>query len=112
MNLRNKVQLIGYLGANPEVVTLESGKKLVKFSLATNERYRNAKGDRVQETQWHSIVAWNKTADIVEKYLIKGSEIAIQGKLVNRKFEDQAGVEKQVTEIIVADLLMLGSKPK
>ena len=69
--LRNKVQLIGNLGTNPEVITLESGKKLAKFSLATNESYKNAKGEKVTETQWHNIVAWNKTADIIEKYVEK-----------------------------------------
>ena len=79
--LRNKVQLIGNLGNNPEVISLESGKKLVKFSLATNDSYKNAKGEKVVDTQWHNIIAWNKTAEIIEEYVIKGSEIAIEGKV-------------------------------
>ncbi|MGK0127855.1 MAG: single-strand DNA-binding protein, partial [Candidatus Azotimanducaceae bacterium] len=77
--LRNKVQLIGNLGNNPEIITLESGKKLAKFSIATNESYKNAQGEKVQNTEWHNVVAWNATAEIVEKYLEKGKEIAIEG---------------------------------
>ena len=85
--LRNKVQLIGNLGNAPEIITLESGKKLAKFSLATNENYKNAKGEKVTDTQWHNIVAWNKTAEIIEKYLEKGNEVAIEGKLTSRSYE-------------------------
>ena len=108
--LRNKVQLIGNLGNNPEIITLESGKKLARFTIATNEVYRNAKGDKVQDTQWHTIVAWNKTAEIVEKYLSKGNEVAVEGKLSTRSYEDKDGVKKYITEIIVNELLMLGGK--
>lgn len=108
--LRNKVQLIGNLGNNPEIITLESGKKLAKFTIATNEVYRNAKGDKVQDTQWHNIIAWNKTAEIVEKYLTKGNEVAVEGKLTTRSYEDNNGVKKYITEIIVNELLMLGGK--
>ncbi|MDG1111582.1 MAG: single-stranded DNA-binding protein, partial [Polaribacter sp.] len=79
--LRNKVQLIGNLGNDPEIITLESGKKLAKFSIATNESYKNAMGEKVTDTQWHNVIAWNKTAEIIEKYVIKGNEIAIEGKL-------------------------------
>ncbi|MFY7878669.1 MAG: single-stranded DNA-binding protein, partial [Lacibacter sp.] len=75
--LKNKVQLIGHLGNAPEIKTIESGKKLARFSIATNETYRNAKGERVTETQWHTLVAWGKVADIAEKYLNKGKEVAI-----------------------------------
>ena len=78
--LRNKVTLIGHLGNAPEIRSLESGKKMAKFSLATNETYRNAKGEKVTETQWHNLVAWGKTAEIAEKYLTKGKEVAIEGK--------------------------------
>ena len=108
--LRNKVQLIGNLGNDPEIITLDSGKKLAKFSIATNESYKNSKGEKVQDTQWHNVIAWNKTAEIVEKYLVKGNEVAIEGKLTNRSYEDKDGVKKYVTEIIVNDLLMLGGK--
>ena len=82
-NLRNKVQLIGNLGNNPEVKSLDGGKKLAKFSIATNERYKSAKGEKVTETQWHNLIAWGKTAEIVEKYLTKGKEVAIEGKLIS-----------------------------
>ncbi len=108
--LRNKVQLIGNLGNNPEIITLDSGKKLAKFSLATNESYKNAQGEKVTETQWHNLVAWNNTAEIIEKYLEKGREIAIEGKLTSRSYETKEGEKRYVTEIIVNELLMLGSK--
>lgn len=109
-NLRNKVQLIGNLGNAPEIINLESGKKLAKFSIATNESYRNAKGETIKETQWHNLVAWGKTAEIVEKYLTKGNEVAIEGKLTNRNYEDKDGNKKYFTEVLVNELLMLGGK--
>ena len=87
--LRNKVQLIGNLGNDPEIITLESGKKLAKFSIATNESYKNAMGEKVTDTQWHNIIAWNKTAEIIEKYVTKGNEIAIEGKLTSRSYENK-----------------------
>mgnify|MGYP006115236749 FL=1 len=109
-NLKNKVQLIGNLGMNPEIKTLESGKKLAKFSIATNESYKNAKGEKIEDTQWHNLIAWGKTADIVEQYLQKGNEVAIEGKLSNRTYEDKDGNKRYVTEIVVNELLMLGGK--
>jgi single-strand DNA-binding protein len=108
--LRNRVQLIGNLGNDPEVITTESGKKLAKFSIATNEYYKSAAGEKVTETQWHNLIAWNKTADIVEKYLEKGKEVAIDGKITSRSYEAEDGVKKYITEIVVNELLMLGSK--
>ncbi|HPH84718.1 MAG TPA: single-stranded DNA-binding protein [Ferruginibacter sp.] len=108
--LRNKVQLIGNLGNAPEVRTTESGKKLVKFSVATNEIYRNTKGEKVKETQWHNLIAWGKIADIAEKYLNKGTEVAIEGKLINKNYTDKEGNKKYVTEIQVNEMLLLGSK--
>ena len=108
--LRNKVQLIGNLGNNPEIITLDSGKKLAKFSLATNESYKNAQGEKVIDTQWHNLVAWNNTAEIIEKYLEKGKEVAIEGKLTSRSYEDKDGAKKYITEIVVNELLLLGSK--
>lgn len=108
--LKNKVQLIGNLGNVPEVKTLESGKKMARFSVATNEVYRNAKGEKITETQWHNLVAWGKIAEIVEKYLDKGKEIAIEGKLINRSYNDKEGNKKYITEIQVNELLMLGAK--
>jgi single-strand DNA-binding protein len=106
--LKNKVQLIGNLGNAPEVRNTESGKKLVRFSVATNEQYKNAKGERVTETQWHNLIAWGKVADIAEKFLEKGTEVAIEGKLVNRNYMDKEGNKKYITEIQVNELLMLG----
>lgn len=108
--LRNKVQLIGRLGNNPEIITLESGKKLAKFSIATNETYKNAQGEKVKNTEWHNVVAWNKTAEIIENYLEKGSEIAIEGKLTSRSYDDKDGNKRYITEIICNELLMLGGK--
>jgi single-strand DNA-binding protein len=108
--LKNKVQLIGNLGNAPEVKTLESGKKMARFSVATNEIYRNARGEKVTETQWHTLVAWGKVAEIVEKYLTKGREVAIEGKLINRSYNDKEGIKKYITEIQVNEVLMLGAK--
>ena len=110
--LKNKVQLIGNLGNTPEVRNTESGKKLVKFSLATDEAYNNAKGEKVKETQWHNVIAWGKLAEIAEKYLHKGSEIAVEGRLITRNYNDKEGNKKYITEIQINELLMLGSKDK
>ncbi|QCX39168.1 single-stranded DNA-binding protein [Aureibaculum algae] len=106
--LRNKVQLIGNLGDNPEIITLESGKKLAKFSIATNESYKNASGEKVTDTQWHNVIAWNKTAEIIEKYLAKGNEVAVEGKLTTRSYDDKDGNKKYITEVVINELLMLG----
>ncbi len=108
--LRNKVQLIGNLGMNPEIKNLDGGKKLAKFSIATNESYKNAKGELVKETTWHNLKAWGKTAEIIEKYLTKGSEVAIEGKLVNSNYTDKEGVKRYVTEVEVNEVLMLDAK--
>lgn len=108
--LRNKVQLIGNLGNNPEIITLESGKKLAKFSIATNETYKNAKGEKITNTEWHNLVAWGKTAEIAESYLEKGREIAIEGKLTTRSYDDKDGNKKYITEIVINELLLLGAK--
>lgn len=109
-NLRNKVQLIGHLGNDPEIINLESGKKIAKFTVATNDSYKNEKGEKVEDTQWHNLVAWNKTAEIVEKYLKKGKEIAIEGKLTSRTYDDKEGNKRYITEVVVSELLMLGGK--
>ncbi len=108
--LRNKVQLIGNLGNAPEVRTTENGKKLAQFNVATSESYRNAKGEKVTETQWHRVVAWGKVAEIAEKYLDKGKEVALEGKLVNRSYTDKEGNKKYITEVQVSELLLLGAK--
>ena len=108
--LRNKIQLIGNLGNAPEVKTTENGKKLCRFSIATNESYRNTQGDKISETTWHQLIAWGAIAEIAEKYLDKGSEVAIEGKLINRNYTDKEGTKRFVTEIQVNELLLLGSK--
>jgi len=106
--LRNKVQLIGNLGNDPEIVNLDGGAKLAKFSIATNETYKNAKGEKVTDTQWHNVVAWGKTAEIVENYLTKGNEVAVEGKLTHRSYENKEGEKRYITEIKCNELLMLG----
>ncbi|MDO6596576.1 single-stranded DNA-binding protein [Oceanihabitans sp. 2_MG-2023] len=106
--LRNKVQLIGNLGNDPEIINLESGKMLAKFSIATNESYKNAQGEKVTDTQWHNVVAWGKTAEIVEKFVTKGKEVAIEGKLTTRSWEDKEGTKRHTTEVVCNELLLLG----
>lgn len=107
-SLRNKVQLIGNLGNDPEIIVLENGTKLAKFSIATNETYKNTKGEKVTDTQWHNCVAWGKLAEISEDFLSKGKEVAIEGKLVNRSYETSEGEKRYITEIKCNELLMLG----
>ena len=106
--LRNKVQLIGHVGNDPEIKTFDGGKKLAKLTIATNENYKNDKGEKVEETQWHNLVAWGKTADIIEKYVVKGKEIAIEGKLTHRSYEDKNGEKRYVTEVVIDEVLLLG----
>ena len=108
--LRNKVQLIGNIGNEPKITNLESGNKVARFSMATNEYYRNAQGEKVQATQWHYVVAWDKKADIIEQYTYKGKEIAIEGKLISRSYTNEMGVKCYVTEIVASEILLLGSK--
>ena len=109
--IKNHVQLIGNLGDAPKVTELENGKKVARFSLATNENYKNAKGEKVQTTEWHTIVAWGKTAEIIEKYTEKGKEIAITGKLKSRSYETEDGDKKYITEVEANEILLLGNKP-
>ena len=108
--LVNRVQLIGSLGQDPEVKTFDNGKQMAKFSLATNETYKNAQGEKVTNTTWHNLVAWGKTAGILEKYVRKGDKICVEGKLVNRQYEDKDGITRYVTEVEAHEVLMLGQK--
>lgn len=108
--IKNKVQLIGFLGQVPDVKTIGDGKKVAHLSVATNETYKNAKGERVTETQWHTVIAWGKLAEIAEKYLVKGTEVAIEGKLINRNYTDKQGVKRYVTEVQANELLILTKK--
>ncbi|MFZ9045238.1 MAG: single-stranded DNA-binding protein [Cyclobacteriaceae bacterium] len=108
-SLKNSVQLIGRLGNDPQIRSFESGKQMATFSLATNESYYNNKGEKVNDTQWHNIIVWGKKAQVVDDYLKKGSEIALEGKLVNRSYEKE-GEKKFVTEIVMNELLMIDKK--
>jgi single-strand DNA-binding protein len=110
MNLRNNVRLIGHLGQNPDVKELASSRKMARFSLATSESYKNEKGEKITETQWHNIVAWGKQAETIAKYLKKGSEVAIDGKLHSHSYTDKEGIKRYATDIVVSDFLMIGSK--
>lgn len=108
-SMRNSVQLIGRLGKDPEVKTF-GDKKKAAFSIATSDAYKNAKGEKVEDTQWHNVVIWGKLADVAEKYLKKGQEVAVEGKLVHRDYETEKGEKRYITEITVNDLVMLGGK--
>ena len=109
-NLRNSVQLIGRLGQDPEVRDLTSGKKLTTFSVATSDSYKNSDGEKVEDTQWHNIVAWGKVGEIASEYLKKGTEVCVEGKLVHRSYENKEGEKRYVTEINLNEMVMLGGK--
>jgi single-strand DNA-binding protein len=106
-SLSNRVTLIGNLGQDPETKTTETVKKLTHFTLATKEGYKNAEGQRVNETTWHNIVAWNGLADVAGKFLKKGKEVAVEGRIVYRTYEDKKGITKYITEIVLNDLVLL-----
>lgn len=109
-NLTNRVQLIGNLGQAPVITNLDGGKKIAKFSIATSESYTNKQGEKVSDTHWHNIVAWNKTAEIIEKYVAKGNKIGIDGKLTSRSYDDKDGVKRYVTEVVCNEVLLLTNK--
>lgn len=111
-NLKNRVQLIGNVGNDPEIKTFESKKKVARLSMATDDEYTSKEGQKVKQTQWHQLVVWGKLAEVVEKYVKKGTEIAIEGKLTYRTWDDKDGKSHNITEIVVHELLMLGGKPK
>ena len=106
--LRNSVQLIGRLGKDPEYRTFDNGRQLTTFSIATTDAYRNRKGEKIEDTQWHNIVIWGKLAEIAGKYLKKGNEVALEGKLVHRAYETASGQKRYITEVNVSDMVMLG----
>jgi len=108
--LKNRVQLIGHLGNDPEIKSFDGKKAMARFSLATNETYKKENGEKVTETQWHNVVAWNGTAKIVEKLLKKGTEAAIEGKLTTRSYEDKEGNKRYFTEVVANEVLLLKSK--
>lgn len=108
-SLKNRAILIGRLGQNPDTKTIESGKKVTHFTLATDDSYKNSEGQRVSEATWHNIVAWNGLADVAGRFLKKGSQVAVEGRIVYRSYEDKKGVTKNITEIVLDDLVLLGS---
>ena len=110
-NLRNRVQLIGNVGKEPQVRSFESGKTMASFSMATTETYLDQNGKRVNDTQWHQIIAWGKTANFIESYLDKGNRIAVDGKLVHRSYNDKEGATKYITEVVVNEIMLLTAKP-
>ncbi|MCU4156520.1 single-stranded DNA-binding protein [Carboxylicivirga sp. A043] len=105
-NLRNRVQLVGNLGMNPEVKAFDNGRKLAKFTLATNENFNSANGQERTETQWHNIIAWGKQAEIAQKYLQKGNEVAIEGRLTHRQYEDKNKETRYVTEVVLSSYVL------
>ena len=108
--MKNAVQLIGHVGQEPEIKNLEGGKKLANLSIATNEVYYRENGDKVEKTEWHRVTAWGKTADIIERFVTKGKEIAIGGKLSHRSYDDKDGIKRYVTEVIADEVLLLGKQ--
>ena len=108
--MKNRVQLIGHVGQEPEIKNLEGGRKLANINIATNEVYYRENGDKVEQTQWHRVTAWGKTAEIIERYVTKGKEVAIEGKLTSRSYETKEGEKKYITEVVCNELLMLGGK--
>ena len=108
--LKNSVRLSGFLGNKPDVKKFGEGKQLARVSIAVNERFKNANGEWLTDTQWHSLVFWGKQAHFVEKSLDKGSEISVEGKLINRTYVDREGTTRYVTEVVVHEILVLSGK--
>jgi len=109
-NLRNRVSLIGRLGNDPEIKTYDGGRVKASLSLATNSSYKNANGEKVEETNWHNVVAWGKTAELAGKLMKKGKEVALEGKLINRKYDDKEGNTRYITEVQMNEFLLVGKK--
>jgi single-strand DNA-binding protein len=105
--MKNSVQLIGNVGQEPEIKNLEGGKKIANINIATNEVYYRENGDKVEQTQWHRVTAWGKTAEIIERYVSKGKEIAIEGKLTHRSYDDKEGNKRFITEVIANEILLI-----
>lgn len=108
--LKNNVRLMGRVGQNPEIKELAGGRKLAKFSIAINESYKNDAGERITDTQWHNITAWGKQAELVAKLLKKGSELVLEGRLINNSYTDKDGIKRQTTEIVLQEFTLVGKK--
>ncbi|MFT7614003.1 MAG: single-strand DNA-binding protein [Parvicellaceae bacterium] len=109
-NLRNRVQLIGNIGQTPEIFNFDGDKKKAAFSIATSEKYRNKKGELVSETHWHNVVAWGKSAAVIEQFCEKGSELCVSGMLITRSYDDKDGNKRFITEVKMTEMLMLDKK--
>jgi single-strand DNA-binding protein len=105
--MKNSVQLIGHVGQEPEIKTLETGRKLANITIATNDVYYKENGDKVEKTDWHRVTAWGKTAEIIEKYVTKGKEVAVEGKLTHRSYDDKEGNKRYITEVVINEILLL-----
>ncbi len=112
MSEKNKVQLIGHLGSNPEIKTFDGNKKRARISIATKDTYVNARGERMEDNQWHNVIAWGKTAETAEKLFSKGMEVMIDGRLVNRSYVDKDGNKKYITEVVANDLRIVSTTEK
>ncbi len=106
--MKNTVQLIGNVGNDPEIKNFDGGRKLANLTIATNDSYKNDKGEKIETTEWHKVVAWGKTADLIEKYVTKGNQIGIEGKLTHRSYDDKNGEKRYITEVVVNEVLLLG----
>jgi single-strand DNA-binding protein len=109
-NIVNRVQLIGRLGIDPEVRSLDNGRKMARFSIATDESYKDNAGNKVENTQWHNIVAWGPQAEYAAKFLKKGQLIALEGKLVSGSYTDKEGQKRYTTDVHAAEFMILASK--
>ena len=108
--LRNSVRLVGNLGMDPEVKVFDTNKKLARLSIATNDSYKNDKGEKITDTQWHNLVFWGAQAKLAEDFLKKGDEVAIEGRISNRSYVDKDGVKRYTNEIIVNEFLKISGK--
>lgn len=109
MSAVNKAIILGNVGQNPETRTLENGRQVTTFSVATNEKYKNKEGEKVENTTWHNIVAWTPFSEIINSYVKKGDKLYIEGKITNRTWEDKNNIKRYTTEIVVRELTLLGS---
>jgi single-strand DNA-binding protein len=109
-NIRNRVQLIGRLGGDPDIKSFENNRKMARLNIATSEVYQNAKGERVEATEWHNVVAWGKLAERAEEYFLKGQEVLVEGKLTHRQYTDKEGTKRYITEVEAVDLILMGAK--
>lgn len=106
--MKNRIQLIGHVGQDPEIRSFEGGKKVANLNIATNDVYYKEEGEKVEQTEWHRVVAWGKLANVIEKFVSKGKEIAVSGKITYRNYEDKEGVKRYITEVVADEVLLLG----